>query len=238
MAALRINKGSIDGEHDTLDEVPEADWDALLRARRRFVQVHIPHDCRKLLEFVADAERMHGPLGFADIEDFIRRGLEIDPTLADWAVRGLRSLDPGEAIPLDEAVKRGRALAKTMATAEKTKPQTIGKGAPGPGRAKKTDDQVNRLSDSQSQSKGGNRAEYLAGRIKARAETDPKAAEVVRRVERGEYSSMRAAARDAGVLKPVDPVRAAINAVAKVPVDRLGELVEVAQRILAQVGAP
>jgi hypothetical protein len=68
-------------------------------------------------------------------------------------------------------------------------------------------------------------AKYLAGRIKAKAATDATAAEVVERVRRGEYKSMRAAARDAGVVKASDPVRDASRAVAKVPTQRLAELV-------------
>jgi hypothetical protein len=69
----------------------------------------------------------------------------------------------------------------------------------------------------------GNSSEYLAGRIKAKAATDPVAGEVAAAVERGEYKSMRAAARDAGVIRAKDPVKAALKAIAKVPEDRLDE---------------
>ena len=72
--------------------------------------------------------------------------------------------------------------------------------------------------------KYGNRAEYLAGRIKAKAlKGDVVAQRVADAVLRGEYDSkgMKAAARDAGVLKAPDPVRSATRAVAAVPVDRL-----------------
>jgi hypothetical protein len=59
-------------------------------------------------------------------------------------------------------------------------------------------------------------AEYLLGRVKAKAENgDPVAIEVVERINRGEVTSARQAAREAGVLKPVDPVKAAVRAAEK-----------------------
>ncbi len=73
--------------------------------------------------------------------------------------------------------------------------------------------------------KRGHSAEYLAGRIKAKAAKGDEAAVVVaEKLEAGGYESMRAAARDAGILKPPDPFRAVVRALDKLSLDRLREL--------------
>ena len=72
----------------------------------------------------------------------------------------------------------------------------------------------------------GTSSAYLAGRIKAKAAKGDEAAKAVAEaVGRGDYDAtgMRAAARDAGILRPPDPVRVAVRAVRAVPADRLTE---------------
>jgi hypothetical protein len=72
--------------------------------------------------------------------------------------------------------------------------QEIGKGKAGPGRGKKTADDVSRLSH-------GNSATYLAARLKR---DHP---EIAARVERGEFKSIRAAATEAGIVKKPDTLK-------------------------------
>jgi hypothetical protein len=78
-----------------------------MQVRRSFLAVHLAYDCRRLLEFVEDAEAMAEPLGFANAEDFVRRGLELDPKQVNWALEGLRRLDSNE---IKSKVKYARAI--------------------------------------------------------------------------------------------------------------------------------
>jgi hypothetical protein len=41
---------------------------------RSFLHTRLPYDCRELLRFIDEAEQMFGPLGFASVEDLVRRG--------------------------------------------------------------------------------------------------------------------------------------------------------------------
>jgi hypothetical protein len=43
------------------------------------------------LRFVEEAAPMLTPLGYADLEDFITRGLELDPALVHWTLQGLKA---------------------------------------------------------------------------------------------------------------------------------------------------
>jgi hypothetical protein len=81
-----------------LEEVPEKNWYNLMCQRAMFVKAHLPHDCRCLVQFVADAERMYGPLGFKGADDFIARGLKLVPEEIRIAVEWLKISKPQEAV--------------------------------------------------------------------------------------------------------------------------------------------
>lgn len=106
-AGVTIDSGPVDAS-DGLGDVPQDKWPDLMRARRTFLRIHLPYDCRQLLQFVDDAEEMYGPLGFASPQDFIKRGLELDPQEVDWAIAGLRRRKPDEPIPFQNAIKLGK----------------------------------------------------------------------------------------------------------------------------------
>jgi hypothetical protein len=48
------------------------------------------------------------PLGYADIQDFIRRGLDLNPSLVQWAVQGLQTSQPDAPIPFTHAIELRR----------------------------------------------------------------------------------------------------------------------------------
>ena len=73
MAGVTVHTGPVDA-YDNLHNVPRERWRMLHLARRYFVQSRIPADCRMLLQFVEDAAEMHAELGYASVEDYIRRG--------------------------------------------------------------------------------------------------------------------------------------------------------------------
>lgn len=62
--------------------------------------------------------------------------------------------------------------------------------------------------------RGSTGAEYLTARIARDAPA------VLERMKRGEFKSVRAAARAAGILKPIDPVRVAVRVVAKMTTEQ------------------
>jgi hypothetical protein len=106
----RIDRGAIEATH-ALEWVPQEAWPGLVQARRAFLAVTLPHDCRALIQFAAEAARMWRPLGYASREEFIAVGLGLVPEDVDWAVVGLQRWKPDEPIPLADAVhlgKRGR----------------------------------------------------------------------------------------------------------------------------------
>ena len=181
--ALKIDTGPITARA-YLSEIARADWGLLVGARRTFLNISLPHDCRELLRFVTEAQEMFAPLGYASLTDFIRRGLDLDPALVQWAVEGLRTLKPDEPIPFTVAVENGRA--RTQACAEKATPLA----------------QHRRPTKEEQDNKGrhttlnGKRdADYYTARI---ARDHPA---ILTKMQAGEYRSVRAAAKDAGILK-------------------------------------
>jgi hypothetical protein len=77
-----------------LRDVPLEQWGELLRARRDFLAVKISYDCRQLVHFMDDALELWRPLGFADADDLIRRGLELEPEEIRLALRWLEINEP------------------------------------------------------------------------------------------------------------------------------------------------
>ena len=113
MAAVRIDSGPVSATQSA-ERIPREKWSELVAERRSFCRFNLPSDCRELLRFVAEAERFrmweHEKLHATGLEDFIRKHLDLDPELVDWAISGLRSLKPNEAIPLEIAVREGKLL--------------------------------------------------------------------------------------------------------------------------------
>jgi hypothetical protein len=49
-------------------------WHNLMLVRRAYLQTKPPHDCRCLVQFVVDAEKMHDRSGFKTADEMIRDG--------------------------------------------------------------------------------------------------------------------------------------------------------------------
>lgn len=98
--AVQINSGPIEAT-DQLREVPREKWHDLMLARRYFLEVHLSHDCRCLVEFVNDAAAMYSALGFQNTEDMIRNGYRLEPEEIAVAVEWLRLNPPDEPVSLD-----------------------------------------------------------------------------------------------------------------------------------------
>lgn len=138
--------------------------------------------------------------GHADLDDYIHHGLDIDPELVEWARLGLSVIGKEKPVSLGVAIDAGKKVAETMAKAPELMTATEA-GKKG-GRGKRGTKLV-------TLSKGGN--DRLAARLK-RDHPD-----IAARVANGEFKSIRAAALEAGIVKPmrsipVDTPEAAIRA--------------------------
>jgi hypothetical protein len=107
MAEVVIDSGPIVAT-DSLDHIRKENWNSLMRIRRDYLGVRLPHDCRCLLQFVEDAKRMYKPLGFKNVDDFIEHGLELNLEQVNWAIQGLRQMQPDKPIKYDIAQKLGK----------------------------------------------------------------------------------------------------------------------------------
>jgi len=129
MVAARKRAGvMIDSGLDPLNRlefVPREKWDELVGARRWYIDVEFTKDCRKLVEWVADAEALAGPLGYDSADDLIARGYGLEPEEVRIAVRWLELNDPDSAVGLPEVVGRAQQIASA---AKATTGEVRGKG--------------------------------------------------------------------------------------------------------------
>ncbi len=179
MAVVAIDSGPIEAT-DRLSNVPKESWRSLMLARRHFLQVNLSYDCRCLVEFVSDAGEMYGPLGYASVDQMIRDGYGLEPAEIEIAVEWLRLNPPDDPTPLERAKELGQRLIG------------IPGGKAGPGRGKKTGDNITRL-------KRGTSHAYTVARL------DRDRPDLAARVHAGELSA-NAAAIEAGFKKKPTPL--------------------------------
>jgi len=200
LAAVRIDIGPVEAD-DRVSSVPRERWHLLVGARRSFLRVNLPYDCRQLLRFVRDAEVMYMHLGYSSVDDFVRRGLEVDPGQVDWAIKGLKLLNPDQPVAFADAVNAGLSA--------------HGGQRPNAGRARKDKpgnqvDTINLKTRTEKASgKGGTSREYRLARLERDGHQKLAASARAREI------SVAAAWRAAGLEKPPDPVREALRWVAK-----------------------
>ena len=202
MAPVAVRTGPVSAD-DSARDVNPSRWLELTLARRTFVAINVPYDCRSLINFVDEAasHRIWEHTGHADLDDYIHHGLDIDPELVEWARLGLSVIGKEKPVSLGVAIDAGKKVAETMAKAPDLKPN---------GRPRADDGKGTKQVPL---SKGGN--DRLAARIKR---DHP---EIAARVANGEFKSIRAAALEAGIVKPmrsiqVDTPEAAIRALLRV----------------------
>jgi hypothetical protein len=124
---VTIDSGTLEPTHSLHDVPPEA-WGRFLALRRDFLATNLNHDCRQLVRFIRDAERMWAALGYADLNDLIRRGLELEPEEVGLAVRWLELNDPQEAIGMPAVVVAATAVERGVTAANATKGEVLGRG--------------------------------------------------------------------------------------------------------------
>jgi hypothetical protein len=189
MAAVSINTGDAYHE-DRLAESPREKWPAILADRRLYLKTRVDHDCRCLVQYVAEAEEFYAELDYDSAEAMVLGAYGIKPEQAWAAVEYLQGRPAPE---LDKAVPMAQALS---AAADHARAQPLAEhGQIGNGRADES------RVDNVKSTDGGNSQAYLLRRL---ARDAP---EVLDRVKAGEFKSARAAAIEAGIVKPVPIVR-------------------------------
>lgn len=177
---VTIDTGHVSADTDP-GKIPENKWVSLLIERSRVLNIRLPYDCRSLLRYIDEAKKfkMWEKCGYKNLDDLIRRGLELDPELAHWAYDGLKALDPKEATSYEHMVKVGKVLGKH-------------------GGNRKGDYQVG--DTNLNASKGGMTKEYQIARLK-RDHPD-----IAQDLADGKYPSVRQAAIAAGIVKVKTPL--------------------------------
>jgi hypothetical protein len=193
---------------DPLGQWPVERWGELAHARRFYMVSTMSADCRDLVRFAADAETMFKPLGYASPDDFMRRGLELDPDDAAIAVAWLKKNNPDEPIPYPVAVQLG------------SQERGVPGGKPGPGRGHKTGDNVTRF-------KRGNSSMYTLARLERDGFAD-----LAAQVRSGDKSA-HAAAIEAGFRRKPTPLGQILKLIPKLSPDD----VRVVAAALAQASA-
>jgi hypothetical protein len=192
MAAVSINTGGVCHE-DKLSDTPREQWPALLRERRMYIETQFEYDCRCIVQYLAEAEEFHEELGYESADDMIQQELLIRPEWVRIAVDWLTQQDRPDPVP----------QSKLNAAIEIAKAQPLAaNGAIGNGRS----------FDNVKATEGGNSQSYLLRRI---ARDQP---ELLDQIGPGKsHRSARAAAIEAGIIKPVPTVRLVedVSAVAK-----------------------
>jgi hypothetical protein len=170
---VTIDSGKIEAEMPAY-LVPSDKWPELLNARVWFVKERLPSDCRRLVQFVDEAADMYQSLGYKSAEDLIHSGLELQSEEIEHALGWLRLAKPEKPVTLKDATILGKH------------------GEFGRGRPKLSD--VIRGSNRTSIKRGTTSAYNLA-----RLKRDHP--EVVEQLQAGEFSSIYAAAKAAGIIK-------------------------------------
>lgn len=208
MAAVKINRGMPRPEAPA-SSLPKDQWRDLAIVRELWAKSQLPFDCRLLRQVADDAPLMAPELGYDSPEAFLREELQLDPDLVNRVVGWLEQEQPTEAVPL--------ALA---AAASQVQPLAH-HGEIGNGRADES------RGDDGTSTRGSNSQAYLLRRL---ARDAP---EILERVKAGEFKSARAAAIEAGIIRPVptvrlvdDPVKVAAAIKRHLTRDQLVELVE------------
>jgi HrpA-like RNA helicase len=91
-----------------LEAVPQAKWADLALARRSYIRDNFTRDCRRLLQWLQDAERMWVSLGYRDADDMIRRCLDLEPEEVRLVCRWLELNDPNHEVPYSEALNKAQ----------------------------------------------------------------------------------------------------------------------------------
>jgi hypothetical protein len=173
-AGVTITRGA--EWQDNLTSATPDQWPEIIAEYQWYCRHVLPGDCRNLLHMVREGEAT-GWAGYDDRETYLREGLGLDPEAVDWALRGLKIVAVDKPVALKEAQKLGRH------------------GGARPIRDDIEQGDNGTLEDANTK-RGSNAAVYLTARLKRDAPA------IAARLAAGEFRSARAAAIEAGIVKP------------------------------------
>jgi hypothetical protein len=182
MAAVSIDTGIPRPDKSAFD-VPADQLKPLAMARRRWAEIDLPCDCRLMKQVYDEAPVFAEAMGYESGDQFITDYLSLDLDLVHWVIGWLEQEQPQEATPLQLVIEHAKAL------------PLAAHGEIGNGRADGS-------RGSERTSTRGETQSYLLRRI---ARDQP---ELLDQIGPGkEFHSVRAAAIEAGIIKPVPTVR-------------------------------
>lgn len=196
-------------------------FDFVFRYVRNTIKV-ATGECDQLASYLRDLRPYVTEKLGREWEDFCRAELDAEPEWLATIERGV-SILKGEGhvgpITQEQAVLAGhggkREGAGRPATARQTEISASAVSHTDAVRNHVGINQVDRINLNSTEPKGGTSSGYLRARL---ARDNP---DVLSALDRGEFASVRAAARAAGIVKPIDPVAAAHKALAKLTDEQL-----------------
>lgn len=185
---MKIDTGTVYHE-DRLADTPRAQWPALLRERRMYIETQFEYDCRCIVQYLDEANEFHAELGYDSADEMIQQELLIKPEWVRIAVEWLNQEQRVEPVTKAE-VETALCNAATTAQAQPL-------AAHGTNQHREEEDRGDSVTTS-SKDRGQS---YFLRRL---ARDAP---EILEKVRTGEIKSARAAAIEAGIIKPVPTVR-------------------------------
>lgn len=199
MASVTINQG-MPAPEESAFEVSRDRWQLLAMARRQWAEIELPFDCR-LLKLVQDeAPILAEAMGYESGDQFLTDYLSLDMELVRRVVGWLEREKPADAVGLNDAnylALKAESYAQQMLSLDQ------------PTFASSGDNQYTLSAERgpdiirANASEGGTSAGYLAARLKKAGRND-----LLEQIGPGKpYRSVRSAAIEAGIIKPVPTVR-------------------------------
>jgi hypothetical protein len=178
MAAVSVNTG-IPRPDKSAFEVSPDQLKPLAMARRRWAEIDLPSDCRLMKQVSEEAPVFAEAMGFDSAEAFLTEYLGLDLDLVQRVVGWLDQEEPAEPVTLEQVLRSHGGDRRSVEAREAAMEQPV----------------------NHSLIYGTGNADY----IRARLHRDHP--EVAAALDRGEYRSARAAAIEAGIIKPVPTIR-------------------------------
>ena len=160
-----------------LNQIPRECWESVAVARSLWAEIDFPHDCRLMKQVADEAGLLAEELGYENGEAFIVDYLKLDLDVVQQVISFLDQEQPKEAVAVKQVIEL--------------------KSHGGDRRS----EQAQQDQGSETTLKQERGADY----IKARLKRDHP--EIAEELERGEHRSARAAAIEAGIVKPVPSVQ-------------------------------
>lgn len=177
MAAVSINTGPVD-YRDQMKQLERSKWRELFIKRQQYIHTEFEHGCECVIDWLAEAEEFYEELGYSSADEMLEEALEIPP---DWVRMAAAVLEAtGENLSkaeIDHAIELKKHGGDRRSEQARQDQPICG-----------------------SLKYGGN-PDYLRARLRR---DHPEIAEAL---ERGEFRSARAAAIEAGIIKPIPTIR-------------------------------